>query len=191
MILKQIDDIITGVWAIFLRKKNALTYFTVNIENFIWSFSVIILVLVFQLYLTPVEIKIFESASNGTAFEPIDTYFQAFILMINWFLWPVISYVICKLMGLTEHYIRYVIVDNFSSIVTLAIIAMPSILFQFGLSSEIARSLIFFTSFIMLMYKWRVIKVALATSGLNASILLFIDLAATIIVASSLKTIFI
>lgn len=187
MNLVQIDKAITGVWAIMLRKKNALSYFTIDMTSFVWSFAVIILVMAFQTYMAPLETQIFNSGANKVELGEVMAGYQSFILIVNWFLWPVISFFICKLMGLSANYIRYVIVDNFSSMVTLTIIAAPSILFQFGLSADIAKSFIFFSSFIMLIYKWRVIKVALATSGMYASILLFIDIAATIIVSTVVK----
>lgn len=184
MNLVQIDRSITGVWAILLRKKNALSYFSVDATNFAWSFAVIILVLMFQTYMAPLETQIFNAGANKVELGEVMVGWQSFILIVNWFLWPVITFFICKLMGLSGHYIRYVIIDNFSSLVTLTIIAAPSILFQFGLSADLAKSFIFFSSFIMLIYKWRVIKVALATTGMYASILLFIDIAATIIVST-------
>lgn len=189
MNLVQIDRSITGAWAILLRKKSALSYFSVNSTNFAWSFAVVILVLMFQTYMAPLETQIFNEGANKVELGEVMVGLQSFILIINWFLWPLITFFICKLMGLSAHYIRYVIVDNFSSLVTLTIIATPSILFQFGLPADIAKSLIFFSSFIMLIYKWRVIKVALATTGMYASILLFIDIAVTILVSTLISKI--
>lgn len=191
MNLVQIDRIITGVWAIFLFKKNALSYFTINSRAFFLSFSVIILVLMFQTYMTPLEIQIFDDSVSDLKLDSINTSFQVFILITNWLLWPVITFVICNLMGLSHNYMRYVIIDNLSSIVTLTIIAAPSVLFKFGLPADAAKTLIFMSSFIMLIYKWRVIKLALGTSGMNASILLFIDIAVTILVSTVVKSIFV
>ncbi|MBL1420191.1 MAG: hypothetical protein COC24_006735 [Alphaproteobacteria bacterium] len=189
MNLMQIDRAITGVWAILLRKKNALRYFSVNATSFAWSFAVVIVVLMFQTYMAPLETQIFNSGDNKIELGEVMMGLQSLILIINWFLWPLITFFICKLMGLSAHYIRYVIVDNWSSVVTLTIIGTPSILFQFGLSADLAKSFIFFSSFIMLIYKWRVIKVALATSGMYASILLFIDIAVTILVSTLISKI--
>ncbi|MGL1920425.1 MAG: hypothetical protein OCD03_05325 [Hyphomicrobiales bacterium] len=191
MNLVQIDRIITGVWAIFLYKKNALSYFVINSRNFFLSFSVIILVLIFQIYMAPLEIEIFSTGISELKLEDTNTSFQFFILMTNWFIWPVVTYVVCNLMGLSHNYMRYVTIDNLSSIVTLTIIATPAVLFQFGLPADAARTLIYMSSFIMLIYKWRVIKLSLATTGANASILLFIDIAVTILVSTIVKTVFV
>lgn len=188
--IRQFNDIITGVWALFLRKNNALSYFKINSSSFAWSFSIIIMVIVFQLYMTPIEIAIFNDNAEGISVEQNSIFFQMFILTVNWFSWPFIAYLICKLMGVSEHFIRYVTIDNWSSIVTLTIIAAPVIMFQFGGSSAFSMSAIFFTSMMMLLYKWRVARVALATTGINAAILLFIDLAYTIIISSMMKALF-
>ncbi len=188
--LQQIDANITGAWAIFLRKNNALKYFEVNIQNFIYSFATISLILVFQLYMAPIESQIFSEAANGKILIEKASFLQVFILITNWFLWPLVAYIICKLMNITEHFLRYVIVDNWSAVVTLTLVAAPVILFHFGLPSSVTLSLMFFSSVFMLIYKWRVAKVSLATTGGNAAILLFIDVAFTMVFAFTMKSVF-
>lgn len=188
MNLREADDIITGVWAIFLRKKNAIGYFRVNTSTFIWSFATIIIVVIFQTYIASIDVRTTSTESGELA--QINSLFQTVIIMVNWFLWPVISFLICKLMGILPHYTRYIIINNFSSIVTLTIIVIPLVLYQFGMSASTVESMSFFSSFILLFYRWRVIKTALATTGVNASILLFVDFSVTIIVSYAIIKLF-
>lgn len=188
MNLRELDGIITGEWTIFLRRKNALNYFNISSSNFFWSFSIIFLVLVFQAYTLPIEMQIFNtSLAENDELIRINYLFQAATLIVNWFLWPVIAYLICKLMGLTQNYIRYVIIDNYSAIVTMTIGVLPSFLYQLSLPTSMVNLLIFISFFVLLLYKWRVIKTALNTNGVNASLLLFIDFSTTIIISYAAK----
>lgn len=190
MNLQQINDVTTGVWAMFLRKKNAMSYFTINLNNFIWSFSVVVLVLMFQLYMSSIDTFIFDEVPNPQELGMPSIAMLVTTLLIGWFSWPIVAYVICKLMQLEQHYIRYVTIDNWCSMVGVTILAAPFILFQFGLPLGMARSFIFVSTFLLLIYKWRIAQISLATTGLNASILLFIDVAFSVILSMSVKSIF-
>ncbi|NRA87681.1 MAG: hypothetical protein HRU28_09860 [Rhizobiales bacterium] len=188
--LKQIDNNLTGLWAIFLRKQNALNYFTIDSKNFIWSFSAIILIIIFQLYQIPIENEFFKDVQQGDNVNTISATFQMFIILFAWLSWPLMAYVICRLMGLSHNYVRYVTIDNWSSIVSVTIVTLPIIMFQFGLAQGATATLLFLTTFIMISYKWKVAQVSLATTGANAAIITFIDVAFTIALSLMLKNIF-
>lgn len=187
--LQLVNDNVTGSWAIFLRRSFALKYFKVDSNNFIWSFSVILFLIVFHLYAMPFEVEIFDKVAPGGLTSP-NVFDKIFVLIVNWFTWPLVAYVICRLMAIETHFIRYVIVENWTGLITQTIAVAPVILYQIGFASGMAISAMFIASLVILLYKWRVAKVALGTTSLNASILLFIDVAYSIIVSYFLSSLF-
>lgn len=185
--LKQVDDNITGIWSILLLKKNALSYIKIDTANFIASFFVVILVILFQNYIAPIEDAIFSTVStDGEAFKT-NIGIQTVILIINWFLWPILAYFVCRLMDLQNAYLSYVTIYNWSSAVTITIITLPFILYQLGMPEKLSMFLILASMISMFVLKWRVIRISLHTNGLNASIMLFIDIAFKLLSASVLS----
>ncbi|MCJ8322653.1 MAG: hypothetical protein HRU29_01100 [Rhizobiales bacterium] len=188
--LQLVNDNVTGSWAIFLRRSFALKYFKVDSNNFIWSFSVVLFLIIFQLYVMPFEDEIFDKEVAAGLTSP-NVVYKLIVLIINWFSWPLVAYVICRLMAIEAHFIRYVIVENWTGLITQTLAVVPIMMYQVGVASGMAITAMFFVSLIILLYKWRVAKVALGTTSLNASIILFIDVAYSIIVSYFLSLLFV
>lgn len=188
--LKLIDDNVTGAWAIFLRQPFALKYFKLDSNNFVWSFSVILVLILFQIFAMPIENEIFDN-EVATGLSATNISYKIVVLALNWFSWPIVAFIICKLMSIETHFIRYVTIDNWTGLITQTIAIAPVMLFQFGLPSGLAITTMLAASLIILLFKWRVAKLALDTNSLNASILLFVDVAYSIIISFFLTTLFV
>ncbi len=174
--LQQLDGNLTGACALFLRKKNALSYFTINSTHFLWSFAIIFVVIIFKLYTVPFINNLSENPVNSSQMILISR------LLVGSILWPLMAYLVCKILLLDKNFIQYITVDNWSGAVTVVITTLPIILFQLGLPLEITMMLLIFSTLIVLNYKWRIARVALATTGRNAGIMVFINIGSTAVI---------
>ena len=175
----EIGRSIYGAWRLLLLDPTGVQWFELSIEGFWRSFFAAALI-------APVY-AIMVVIDAGDALAEIDT--GAIVLVkgiaygLTWIVFPVVMIFLCRLLGLTETYIPYIIALNWSAIIQTAIFFPLALLSTTGaLSVGIAAPLTFVVTLGLLFYQWFIARNVLQAGPFGAIALVLLDLLLTIFI---------
>ncbi len=97
-------------------------------------------------------------------------------LLLQWAAFTAIMLAFTRMLSVGQHYMRFIIAYNWSSVIATGCMMVPVLLFGMGLlAMEGALVLVFFIFLAMLVYFWFVAREALETNGHVAIGIVFID----------------
>lgn len=106
----------------------------VTIDGFWHSFLAIVGVAPLYLYATKYRALMPDSDSDaGRGYHPIPALL---LLVVGWIVWALLAAVLSKGLGLSRSYARYMIADNWASVIFAAASCIPLFLWQLGLSGS-------------------------------------------------------
>ncbi len=164
-------------WRLVCMDEDGLDDFDLSADGFWNSFAALIFVAPLYLYSSSA------SARLATPPQPERPWLNAFALLaLLWVLWPWVMIAVSHLLDRQQHYVRYIVAYNWSSVYVIAALVPVFILQQtgiigIGLGAVLSLCVIIWS----LYYRWYVAKTALDTSAFTASMLVAGDLAMSIV----------
>lgn len=174
----EIIAALVGAWKIAQRDPTALSGFEFSADAFWRSFAAIIFAIPFYLVFITAEWRmIAEAGVVVTNSLPGYTAIELLSYAAFWVLYPITMIFICRTFSLTEAFAPYITVYNWSSVLVVALIAPPYVLYSFGLaSSEVATFLILIAFIVALLYRWQVALTVFATTPSIAAAIVAVEL---------------
>ncbi len=165
---QEATNSLSGAFALLMRDEKGLEQFNQTSDGFWRSFSAIVLIIPIYLFASSTD---WSAASGG---EPKDfSAIKSLIsLCVQWVIWPIVALFMMRALSCEKHYARYVTVFNWTTVLAMIIMAIPSVLIAAGLTNPRAGTfLIFMLLFITLYFEWYITSKALGTPmGLSAAI---------------------
>ena len=166
------------------READGLRDFDVSIEGFWHSFAAIVLTMPAFIALLA-ERRLASGLGPGLFDDPGLAIGEAFAYLAAWFAFPLVMVGFVRLMGLERRYVGYVVAYNWSTVIASFALAIPATLHVLGLATPALAA--FYTlafGVIVLQYRWFLARTALSvTSGL-ALLVVGLDLALDIGIAT-------
>ena len=91
-------------------------------------------------------------------------------------MFPLIVLLVCRFMALTEHYVSYIIVFNWSHVISASIVLpvlLPAALDM--VPSGFAETMLLFVALAIFTYRWFIARVALGADGFTAAALVVLE----------------
>lgn len=181
---------IRGAVEIFLGRRDGLRRFDLSVEGFWRSFAAI-------LYVLPLFAIVVAADWMMVSGQPAHPSREAFILArlvdlaIEWCTLPIALGLLAKRLGIGRTYVAYVVARNWSGIVSVAPLALLSLLFGLGaLSLEVMELLSLLVIGAMLFYGYRIARWTLVWPASMAAGLVAADLALSLILLSLVNSLF-
>lgn len=148
------DEVQRGLstaWQLFLGKREAVRHFDASFDGFWRSFSVIILILpIYVLYVGAERRLLFADLPEDVDFAELPFALTRLIaLVLDWIAFPIVAFLIARPMGFAGGYTRLIVAFNWGGPIVSVIVALPAILFAFGIIPQFAASLLLFLSLIL------------------------------------------
>jgi hypothetical protein len=140
---------LTGAWRLFLGRREAIRLFDTSFRGFWRSFLAIILVLpIYVLYVGAERRMILSEIPNG--FDELGFAMTRLVaLALDWIAFPLVAGLLARPLGFAEGYVRLIVAFNWGGPIVSAIMALPAILFAFGLVPQFAASLLLFMALVL------------------------------------------
>jgi len=181
---------IRGAVEIFLGRRDGLRRFDLSVEGFWRSFGAI-------LYVLPLFAIIIAADWAVLSQQPVHPSVEVFVLArlvdlgIEWCALPIALGLLAKHLGIGRTYVAYVVARNWSGIVSVAPLALLSLLFGLGaLSLEAMELLSLLVIGAMLFYGYRIARWTLIWPAASAAGLVAADLALSLILISLVHSLF-
>ena len=155
-----------GAIDVLFGRQKALESFEFSVDSFWRSFGAIVLLVPALVISTVAEVHL----SAGLGLIPTEEFpwgalfaTRAGELVIDWIGYPLLLAALARPLGISQRFVPYVIVRNWSSVVAAAIYVLPELMFTFGLVDGEAWFLAnLVVLVVVLFYHYRVARVALA-----------------------------
>ena len=169
---QEISASIYGAWRLALVDRSGMKWFNHSIEGFWRSFFVAFLVA--PLFALAVAFQLIGSTAEFDLSDRIVA--ELFSYALSWILFPLIVLLVCRLMGLTDFYVSYIIVFNWSHVIS-ATIVLP-VLLPLALDMiprGFGETMLLFVAFAIFTYRWFIARVALGADGFTAAALVVLE----------------
>ncbi|WMS43612.1 hypothetical protein RDV64_04205 [Acuticoccus sp. MNP-M23] len=155
----EINRSLRGAWLLFLGREEGLQALDRSVDGFWRSFAVIVLVLP----LTAISVVAVTRGDPDRAFSDIFLS-QIPLLLLDWVIFPLVMALVARPLGVSAHYVSYVVARNWAAPITAAILTVPLVLEGAGfLPVEGANLLSIIALLMVLYYHFRVLRLALKT----------------------------
>lgn len=148
------DDIQRGLaaaWQLFLGRRDAIRDFDTSYRGFWRSFLAIILILpIYVLYVGAERRMILGDLPDGAAFDEMTFGLTRLLaLVLDWIAFPLVAALLCRPLGFASGYVRLIVAFNWGGPIVSVVMALPAILFAFGLVPQFAASLLLFMALVL------------------------------------------
>ncbi len=185
--LAEIIGSITGAYLLATRDLDGFKLFNLTIEGFWRSFAALLLIAPFYFLFAGLELELQSQAQvDGEAVSDHSGYYAGRVvaLIVDWIAYPVVMVFVARGLGFAHHYVRYIIVFNWSSVIVFGLLMLPTAAFHLGaISAEHAGLLNLLFLVPVLYYRWFLAKAALETTGLVATGLVLLELTLSVAIA--------
>jgi hypothetical protein len=172
--LAEIGHATYGAWRLARRDPNGLRYFDTSLAGFWRSFRVAVLAapfngLLIYFSLTGAAVKIGGDWFHILAGETIG-------YVVSWTAFPLVMFYLSEAIGRRDKYLGFIVAYNWATIVQLAIILPPALVYWLGVLPHLPGAL-FLTAgnTALLLYEWFIVRTALSVSGLAAAGIVALD----------------
>ncbi len=187
--VNEIVASLKGAFALAVGQASGLARFEQSFEAFWRSFAAIFLVAPLYLMHVLAEHRIILTADD---FDPATfsagLYFsvKAFVLIIDWFAFPILMVFLARLLRLTAGYGLYITVFNWGTVLIVAALTPPFIGWSLGYISDFAANIMSLgILMIVLRYRWFIARVALEASPLVATGLVLAEFLLSLLITQS------
>lgn len=184
--MNEIMSALIGAWRIALRDARALNYFEHSIAAFWRSFAVFLLVA--PLYLMAISAQWRLSAEAGMPL-PTDFFFYALIELaayaVTWAAFPLAMLYVARALGLTAHYVSYIIIYNWSSLLIVGL-TMP-LYGLYNMGAIDAGGIVMASLFVLiaeLWYRWQVASIVFNSRPAIIVMILVLDVVINVLIKS-------
>ena len=161
---------------------HAFADFNVTFEGFLRSFAVVVpqAVLAYPHFLSLHQQLVEYDKQQGLEAPPLNLARDYVFLVAFLIFWPVAAAVLTRVLGVSAHYVRYVITYNWMSLPIMALAILPSLLhLALGIEFNTIAILAMIILCVGLVVSWIVARRALETTGLIAFAFALADFALT------------
>ena len=178
--LVEITKSINGAWRIARMDQNALNYFNMSIEGFWRSFLAVLIVLplyVVFLVLNLGQLSGMELPTGSATSKELYVAIKLAAHILGWLAFPVVMIPISRLMDLSQSYVPYIIVWNWSNVLVMAVILPAVLLFPpSAQSGQSAKLILMAAQITVLFYGYLVARAGLQCKILTAIGVVMLDL---------------
>lgn len=169
MILSHAVASIMAAARLFLRDPKAWDELDVTTDGFFRSFGAVFLILplnimsdLFALQLAQERPGLRDGMRDGDGYGVGEMAFSTLALGLEWVLFPVVAFLLLRLLGLTDSFVRYVVAHNWGRVV-IELFSLPAILlYASGLvSGSVALDLLLVALGFSLYYRMQIARSAL------------------------------
>ncbi|MEJ8570889.1 hypothetical protein [Microbaculum marinum] len=148
------DDVQRGLsaaWQLFLGKRDAIRKFDTSFDGFWRSFAAVILVLpIYVLYVgAERRMIIAELPLDATFAELTFALTRLVALVLDWVAFPIVAFLLARPLGFAGRYVRLIVAFNWGGPIVSVIVALPAILYAFGIIPQFAASLLLFLALVL------------------------------------------
>ena len=176
----EITKSIKGAWRIARMDQNALNYFTISIEGFWRSFIAILIVAPFYLIfllLNHDQLSAIEVSTEAATSKEFYVLMKLIAHILGWLVFPVVMIPISRLMDLSQRYIPYIIVWNWSNVLVMLVILPAVLIFPPSEhSGQSAKTILMAAQITVLFYGYLVARAGLECKTLTAIGVVMLDL---------------
>ena len=175
----EIRHAMRGSWALALNQTEGLRYFGQSFEDFLRSFLVILYVLpiyILQLTISSIADTGIAATLDFTLTHPLFFVGHLLMIVIEWLTFPVMMIFLARLLGVSAKYGLYIIVNNWSSLMIVALLLPFNLLWNIVPSNDTA--VFFFSLLVMILvirYRWFITKSVLEVTPSTAAGLVLIE----------------
>jgi len=171
--LQEITASVYGAWRLALLDRSGMNWFNHSIEGFWRSFFVALLIAPLAGLMVGFQLINAEEGADTARLVAVEVVGYA----LGWVVYPIAALFVCRLMGLTDYYVGYIIAYNWSHAIP-AVVAVPiSLSVLMGLLPlGFAESILLVVTIAVLAYRWFIARVALGADGLTAAALVALEL---------------
>lgn len=178
--LVEITKSINGAWRIARMDQNALNYFNISIEGFWRSFLAVLIVVplyVVFLVLNLGQLSGMELPTGSATSKELYVAIKLAAHILGWLAFPVVMIPISRLMDLSQSYVPYIIVWNWSNVLVMAVILPAVLLFPpSAQSGQSAKLILMAAQITVLFYGYLVARAGLQCKILTAIGVVMLDL---------------
>ena len=178
--LVEITKSINGAWRIARMDQNALNYFNMSIEGFWRSFLAVLIVVplyVVFLVLNLGQLSGMELPAGSATSKELYVAIKLAAHILGWLAFPVVMIPISRLMDLSQSYVPYIIVWNWSNVLVMAVILPAVLLFPpSAQSGQSAKLILMAAQITVLFYGYLVARAGLQCKILTAIGVVMLDL---------------
>ena len=178
--LVEITKSINGAWRIARMDQNALNYFNMSIEGFWRSFLAVLIVVplyVVFLVLNLGQLSGMELPTGSATSKELYVAIKLAAHILGWLAFPVVMIPISRLMDLSQSYVPYIIVWNWSNVLVMAVILPAVLLFPpSAQSGQSAKLILMAAQITVLFYGYLVARAGLQCKILTAIGVVMLDL---------------
>ncbi len=178
--LLEITKSINGAWRIARMDQNALNYFNISIEGFWRSFIAILIVAPFYLIflvLNHDQLSAIEVSTEAATSKEFYVLMKLIAHILGWLVFPVVMIPISRLMDLSQRYIPYIIVWNWSNVLVMLVILPAVLIFPPSEhSGQSAKTILMAAQITVLFYGYLVARAGLECKTLTAIGVVMLDL---------------
>ncbi len=167
-------------WRLVCMDEDGLDDLDLSSDGFWNSFAAIILVAPLYLYSSSAGARL------ATPPQPERHWFSALaLLVLLWVMWPWIMVTVVKFLDRRQHYVRYIVAYNWSTVYVIAALVPVLLLQQAGIIDALIAALLSLCIIGWSLYfRWYVARVALEVPTLTASMLVVGDLVMSVVVST-------
>lgn len=178
--LLEVTRSIHGAWRIARMDPDAPNYFDLSINGFWRSFMAVLVVAPFYLLFLIVNYGNQPGLVLPTGPVVSTEYYVTIKLItyvLGWLVFPLIMVPISRLLDLSQNYVRYVIVWNWSNVLVMAVILPTVLMFPPAADAGHSAKLVLMAAQItMLFYGYLVVRAGLGSKALTAVGIVVLDL---------------
>ena len=178
--LAEITQSINGAWRIARMDENALDYFNMSIEGFWRSFLAVLIVVPLYIVFLVLNLGQLSGMELPTGSATSKEFYVAIKLaahILGWLAFPVVMIPISRLMDLSQSYVPYIIVWNWSNVLVMAVILPAVLLFPpSAQSGQSAKLILMAAQITVLFYGYLVARAGLQCKILTAIGVVMLDL---------------
>ncbi len=177
-------------WRLFLGRREAMNLFDTTFGGFWRSFLAIIYVLpIYIPYIISERQMMLNQSGLDDALMPVQLFFlaRALALLVDWIAFPLLLAAIAGPLGIARGYVPYVVAHNWGELLFSVPLALPAILFGYGLISDDVAIILTLIAFgCLLRYLYIAARTALQTTIGIAVALVATDVMLSLVIAELL-----
>lgn len=187
----EIARSLTGAWALFLDRPDALHHFDISLDGFWRSFRVVVLVLPMYVLTSLADRTLVAETTGPTPDAASFLLDNVARLGLDWIALPIVLALAAQPLGITRNYSVFIIARNWGSVIATAPFGAVSVLLIAGLiGPEIAHFLMLAALMVALRYNYLIARRALDAAVGFAVGIVVLDLAISLTIALTLDAVF-
>ncbi len=181
MFVTEAVNALSGSCLLALRRADGFERFNLTAEGFWRSFAAVIIIAPLYLYADRVDALYPGPGVAPADFSPV---LSLITLALEWIAWPVVVALLTYRTRFSGHFVRYITVYNWSSILVFVVMLVPVVALDLGLIdtalSAAAGAVLLIAA---LWYRWLVARMALDVSSLVALVLVVGDVTLSLVIS--------